>query len=536
MKRTKKSMALLAAAAVISLSTAHAAGAKDLPVSSELVLQIGQDAVLAGGKRYTLPAPPVLRNGTTLVPLRFIAETFGAKVEWDAVSQSVNLAYNGRQLRLAIGHTEAEVDGKKVNLDTEPLIENQVTMVPLRFIGESFGRQVEYDPATQSITIRTKAANENEAGASGGADSMPSASENTSSTDVKADEPLAKLQPKVFTLTHKLALSEFQDPIKGFTSGTAAKDKLRYKTVNGFVVDRGGSVYLLEKDSKFGPINTFTYTVEQYDPLSGAGSKPVQSRKLESDLNFIYTDAGQNQGLFQYTQFVPQKLTMNEKNGKVYVYGTSKDPSLPYGAILYEVFPQIQVAALIPTKKTSNLSGNAIVFPDDGSVIITNMASGEIFGGPLGQPAALWGKFKEGAGSERKLHALYQDGLLVYDSLDGTWTKVTPNTAAPVNSFAPTKAFGSAPANGKLYLSINNKLMELDAAGRMRQFLDISSLSYKDGVYNSATKAYEAPKSGSSEQPSVPLNRITWFGFDGAGNVVLFDENAHRLRRIEWTP
>lgn len=56
-------------------------------------------------------------------------------------------------IKMQVGNFKATVDGKTVTMDVAPKIENQRTLVPLRFIAEAFGAEVDWDPKTQGITI-----------------------------------------------------------------------------------------------------------------------------------------------------------------------------------------------------------------------------------------------------------------------------------------------------------------------------------------------------------------------------------------------
>jgi len=116
-------------------------------------LQVGNSNAIVNGSVVSLDAPPVIINNRTLVPLRFISESFGAKVEWDPVLRIVDVSFNGVEIRLQIDNKLASVNGKKVVLDSPPQIIKGRTMVPLRFIVESFDAHVEWDGNTQTITI-----------------------------------------------------------------------------------------------------------------------------------------------------------------------------------------------------------------------------------------------------------------------------------------------------------------------------------------------------------------------------------------------
>ena len=81
-----------------------------------------------------------------MVPLKFIAEAFGAKVTWDEPTKCVTIDLNGRILTLVIGRP---IDG----FDTPAMIMNDRTMVPIRYISESFGADVTWIAQTEQVII-----------------------------------------------------------------------------------------------------------------------------------------------------------------------------------------------------------------------------------------------------------------------------------------------------------------------------------------------------------------------------------------------
>lgn len=90
-------------------------------------------------------AKPYIKDERTLVPVRFIAEGFGAKVNWDEKTSTVNISVNGRNIKMVIGKTAMTVDGKSVSLDVPPEITGGRTYIPLRKFAEAIGKEVFYD-------------------------------------------------------------------------------------------------------------------------------------------------------------------------------------------------------------------------------------------------------------------------------------------------------------------------------------------------------------------------------------------------------
>ncbi|MCD6427549.1 MAG: hypothetical protein J7L03_05600 [Caldisericaceae bacterium] len=120
---------------------------------TKIVLQVGNSKAIVNNEIVKLDAPPVLVNNRTMVPLRFIAEAFGAKVEWNPVFKLVFITLGEKEIILQVGTPYASVNNKMVNLDAPPKIIKNHTMVPLRFIAEVFGASVEWDKKTKGITI-----------------------------------------------------------------------------------------------------------------------------------------------------------------------------------------------------------------------------------------------------------------------------------------------------------------------------------------------------------------------------------------------
>ena len=94
----------------------------------------------------------------TVVPIRAIVESLGGKISWDPKDRKVTIQLNDNEVELWIGKNSAKVNGQFTLIDNKnpavtPVIINDRTMVPVRFVAESLGCTVEWDPKTRSITI-----------------------------------------------------------------------------------------------------------------------------------------------------------------------------------------------------------------------------------------------------------------------------------------------------------------------------------------------------------------------------------------------
>ena len=98
---------------------------------------------------------PVIENGRTLVPMRGIFEALGAEISWDDSSKTVVGIKNDTKVTLQIGNNLAIVNEKEVSLDVAAKIINGRTMVPVRFISESLGCKVDWDGDTKTVIINS---------------------------------------------------------------------------------------------------------------------------------------------------------------------------------------------------------------------------------------------------------------------------------------------------------------------------------------------------------------------------------------------
>lgn len=96
---------------------------------------------------------PLIENGRTLLPVRAIAEAMGSTVTWYDETQTVILTKDNNIIRLTIGSNTAFLNEQVNTLDTVPVVINGRTMLPIRFIAKSFGYAVNWDNNSQTITL-----------------------------------------------------------------------------------------------------------------------------------------------------------------------------------------------------------------------------------------------------------------------------------------------------------------------------------------------------------------------------------------------
>jgi len=112
--------------------------------------------------------PPQIINGRTMVPVRFVAQALDCRVDWDEATQTVVITSPGHYKAVpppnGTGQILILVDGNLINPDVPPQLINNRTMVPVRFIAEAMGTRVDWDEATQTVSIDSGAGTAPESG------------------------------------------------------------------------------------------------------------------------------------------------------------------------------------------------------------------------------------------------------------------------------------------------------------------------------------------------------------------------------------
>jgi len=104
----------------------------------------------------TFDVKPQLIGGRTMVPLRAIFEALGAVVNWDESTQTVT-AYNEAYIvKSTIGKNEMIVNNEAITIDIAPMIVDGRTLVPARFVAEAFNCDVEWDASTLTVKIASR--------------------------------------------------------------------------------------------------------------------------------------------------------------------------------------------------------------------------------------------------------------------------------------------------------------------------------------------------------------------------------------------
>ncbi|NLM13673.1 MAG: AMIN domain-containing protein [Epulopiscium sp.] len=147
---------ILGLALFLNLSMVHNAYASPLALNYDGKVHIYDEApiqLIVKEKEIHSVMPPIIFNGNTLVPTREVFEAMNAVVEWKADTKEVYVGMEDTLVILTINSNQAWVNGETRNIPMPPKIINDKVMIPVRFVAETIGFNVEWIEASREIRI-----------------------------------------------------------------------------------------------------------------------------------------------------------------------------------------------------------------------------------------------------------------------------------------------------------------------------------------------------------------------------------------------
>ena len=126
--------------------TASKPGKPAEEMKTVVVMQVGSKTMFVNGKAYEKDAAPVIMNDRTLVPIRFVTESLGGTVAWNAETKEVTLVIDGKEIKMTIGKVLEKYG-------VAPVILNDRTYVPVRFVADELGATTTWDAVSKMVTV-----------------------------------------------------------------------------------------------------------------------------------------------------------------------------------------------------------------------------------------------------------------------------------------------------------------------------------------------------------------------------------------------
>ena len=177
------------------------------------------------GKTVSTDADPIMVQNRTMVPVSAIVGALGGTSSWDQDSHTATFVKGSTTVKVTIGSKTATVNGASKTMDVAPQlvkVDNKGgarTMVPLRFISEGFGYDVDWDNPTRTVIIKSPS---NSSSGSGTAVTEPSYT--VTATKVAAGQKISGDSSNTYTNVQITSTTS----LKSYTGGTWLSNPYRY--------------------------------------------------------------------------------------------------------------------------------------------------------------------------------------------------------------------------------------------------------------------------------------------------------------------
>lgn len=120
----------------------------------KMILTLGSKDALLNDTPYQLDVPPALVKDTAFLPARFVTEEIlGAVVNWDTTTKIMQITKDEINIKMSFKTEQVLVNDQKVEISHPPFIKDGRTLLPLRFLAENLNMSTEFNAADKTITI-----------------------------------------------------------------------------------------------------------------------------------------------------------------------------------------------------------------------------------------------------------------------------------------------------------------------------------------------------------------------------------------------
>jgi len=111
------------------------------------------ETIIAKGKNLKLDLPPVIKEGKVLVPVRAFSQAYGAEVQYNAETKTITILKDGVKIEFVVGSSTVYVDGVATEIELPVKSINGRTVMPVGFLAEKLGLKVEVDEEDGTVEI-----------------------------------------------------------------------------------------------------------------------------------------------------------------------------------------------------------------------------------------------------------------------------------------------------------------------------------------------------------------------------------------------
>ena len=115
----------------------------------------GDVTVYVNGNPVRFDVSPLVEEGTVFVPIRGVFEKMGARVNYNAETGAIHAWRKGSHVEVTVGNRVSTVNGSTVFMLHPAVLTRGRALVPLRFLSEALGGDVDWNPAARTVHIRS---------------------------------------------------------------------------------------------------------------------------------------------------------------------------------------------------------------------------------------------------------------------------------------------------------------------------------------------------------------------------------------------
>lgn len=127
--------------------------AATVDTNTKVEMTVGKMAATVNGNTMKLDSAPIILNGTTYVPVRFVSDAMGAKLLFNGNTGQITVLRGNKLMEMTLGKKDLILNGVLQSSDITPIVRNNRTLIPVRLFSEQLGLKVGYDPKLKKITI-----------------------------------------------------------------------------------------------------------------------------------------------------------------------------------------------------------------------------------------------------------------------------------------------------------------------------------------------------------------------------------------------
>lgn len=118
-----------------------------------IYFKIGQYSYFIDNSEKKMDSQALVHNGRTMVPMKYVAEAFGGEVKWDSTTKTAKIVFKDKTLIIPVEQSKIYINEDKIEMDTKPLLIEGRTMLPVAYIAKALDLETKWDKNTQIVEI-----------------------------------------------------------------------------------------------------------------------------------------------------------------------------------------------------------------------------------------------------------------------------------------------------------------------------------------------------------------------------------------------